>query len=188
MLLSLFAGMSLGGVGALVAHGPDLLSALYDPYAYLLLVVVVGRTATGFGWAVLASVLATFGSMLSLLVATIFERSAWYVSLGDDGTSMNLMITNLVAIGVLSYLAKRRDRWGDAAAGGAAGLALLDGIDKTMPGGPEHVLGFWPGGVAVVAAIAAGMLISPGRGRGHACSALIALGLGASYFVFLAGP
>ncbi|MEU3162740.1 hypothetical protein [Streptosporangium sp. NPDC006930] len=187
MLLSLFVGMLLGGIGALAAYGPDLLYALYNPYAYLLLVVVVGRTATGFGWAVLSSVLATFGPILSLLVAAIFESSAWSMSLGDDGTSINLMITNLVAIGVLSYLAKRRDRWGTTAAGGAAGLALLDGIDKTMPGGPEYVSGFWPWGVAAVAAIAVGMLGSLGRGRDHVCSALIALVLGASYFVFLTG-
>ncbi|WP_329091719.1 MULTISPECIES: hypothetical protein [unclassified Streptosporangium] len=187
MVLSLFVGMLLGGVGALLAYGPDLLYALYNPYAYLLLVVVMGRTAAGFGWAVLSSVLAAFGPILSLLVATIFESNAWRMSLGDDGASMNLMIANLVAIGVLSYLAKRYDRWGDVAAGGAAGLALFDGIDKAMPGGPEHVSGFWPWGVTVVAAITLGMLVSLGRGCDRACSALIALVLGASYFVFLTG-
>jgi hypothetical protein len=187
MVLSLFVGMLLGGVGALLAYGPELLYALYNPYAYLLLVVVTGRTAAAFGWAVLSSVLAAFGPILSMLVATIFESNAWRISLGDDGASMNLMIANLVAIGVLSYLAKRFDRWGDVAAGGAAGLALFDGIDKAMPGGPEHVPGFWPWGVAVVVAITLGMLISLGRGCDRSCSALIALVLGASYFVFLTG-
>ncbi|MGJ6960910.1 hypothetical protein ACSDR0_03290 [Streptosporangium sp. G11] len=187
MVLSLFVGMLLGGVGALLAYGPALLYALYNPYAYLLLVVVTGRTAASFGWAVLSSVLAAFGPILSMLVATIFASNAWRISLGDDGASMNLMIANLVAIGILSYLAKRFDRWGDVAAGSAAGLALFDGIDKAMPGGPEHVPGFWPWGVAVVVAITLGMLISLGRGCDRACSALIALILGASYFVFLTG-
>ncbi|MEU8380034.1 hypothetical protein [Streptosporangium sp. NPDC048865] len=187
MVLSLFVGMLLGGVGALLSYGPELLYALYHPYAYLVFVVVMGRTAAGLGWAVLSSVLAAFGPILSMLVATIFAKNAWLVSLGGDGASMNLMIANLVAIGVLSYLAKRYDRWGDLAAGGAAGLALFDGIDKAMPGGPEHVPGFWPWGVVVVAAIVLGMLVSLGRGCDRACSALIALVLGASYFVFLTG-
>ncbi|MEV4381513.1 hypothetical protein [Streptosporangium sp. NPDC049644] len=183
MVLSLFVGMLLGGVGALSAYGPGLPNAIYNPYAYVLLAVVVGRTAAGFGWAVLSSVLAAFGVLLSTLSATLFEPGDWLTSLGDDGATMNLTVVNLVTIGVLSYLTKRPDRWGGLAAGGAVGLALFEGTDKMMPG-PEFVPGFWPWGAAVMLVLAVGMLISLARRRDRICSALIALALGAFHFVF----
>ncbi|MGW2197248.1 hypothetical protein ACWCSH_33575 [Streptosporangium sp. NPDC001682] len=186
MVLSLFVGMLLGGVGALLLYGPGLPGAIYNPYAYVLLAVVVGRTAAGFGWAVLSSVLAAFGVLLSILTATLFEPGDWLTRLGDDGATMNLTVVNLVTTGVLAYLAKRPDRWGALAAGGAVGLVLFGGIDKMMPG-PGHVPGFWPWGAAVVIVFALGMLVSLARGRERACSALVALALGAFYFVFLAG-
>ncbi|MET8052554.1 hypothetical protein ABZU75_33650 [Streptosporangium sp. NPDC005286] len=186
MVLSLFVGMLLGGVGALLLYGPGLPGAIYNPYAYVLLAVVVGRSAAGFGWAVLSSVLAAFGALLSILTATLFEPGDWLARLGDDGATMNLTVVNLVTIGVLAYLAKRPGRWGALAAGGAVGLALFEGIDKMMPG-PEHVPGFWPWGAAVVIVFALGMLVSLARGRERVCSALVALALGAFYFVFLAG-
>ncbi|WP_433375279.1 hypothetical protein [Streptosporangium sp. CA-115845] len=186
MLLALFVGILLGGVGALLVYGPTLPYAIYDPYAYILLATVVGRTAAGFGWAVLSSVLAAFGVLLSLLTATLFEPGDWLTRFGGNGATMNLTIVNLVTLGVLAYLAKRPGRWGALAAGGAVGLALFEGIDKMMPG-PEHVPGFWPWGTAVVIVFALGMLVSLARGRERACSALVALALGAFYFVFLAG-
>ncbi|WP_157594096.1 hypothetical protein [Streptosporangium amethystogenes] len=184
MVLSLFVGMLLGGVGALLAHGPALPYAVYNSYAYLLLLVVVGRTAAGFGWAALSSMLAAFGPLLSVLAATVFEPEDWFIRLGDDVTTMNLTLVNLVTVGILCYLTKRPDRWGALAAGGAVGLALCEGTDKMLPG-PEHVPGFWPWGVAVMLTLAVGMLISLARRRDRICSALIALALGAFHFVFL---
>jgi hypothetical protein len=165
MVLSLFIGMMLGGVGALLAYGPDLPYVVYQSYGYVLLAVVVGRTAAGFGWALLSSVLAAFGPLLSMLAATAFEPGDWFTRLGDDGATMNLTVVSLVTIGVVSYLTKRPDRWGGVAAGGAVGLALFEGIDKLMPSGPEHVPGFWPWGAAV----------------------MIVLALWAFHFVFLSG-
>ncbi|MEU4831899.1 hypothetical protein [Streptosporangium sp. NPDC023615] len=187
IVLSLFAGMSLGGVGALLSSGSALLSVLYEPGAYVLLVVVLGRTAAGLGWAVLSSVLATFGTVLSTLLASGFTSGAWPTNLGTGGTAMNLTIANLVAVGVLSHLARRHDRWGDLAAGGAAGMVLLGGIDRVVPGGAEHVPGFWPWGALVTVLLAAGMIVSLGRGCDRICSGAVALTVGASYFVFLAG-
>ncbi|WP_326637062.1 hypothetical protein OG884_25875 [Streptosporangium sp. NBC_01755] len=187
MVLSLFVGMLLGGVGALLAYGPDLPYAIYNSCAYILLVVVVGRTAAGFGWAVLSSMLAAFGPLLSVLAATLFEPEDSFTRLGDDVATMNLTLVNLVAIGVFSYLAKRPDRWGGLAAGGAAGLSLFEGIDKMVPGGPEYVPGFWPWGTVVVAALAAGMLIALARRCDRICSTLVALAFGAFHFVFLTG-
>jgi hypothetical protein len=187
IVLSLFAGMLLGGVGALLLSGPETVHTLYNPYAYILLVVVIGRTAVGFGWAVLSGMLATFGTILSMLLATGFRSGTWSMSLGGDGTAVNLTVAKLVAIGVLSYLAKRRDRWGDLAAGGAAGLALLSGIDRALPGAADHVPGFLPWDALIMTALVGGMILSLGRGCDRLCSGAVALVLGASYFVFLAG-
>ncbi|MGC5011615.1 hypothetical protein ACLQ2R_12690 [Streptosporangium sp. DT93] len=187
IVLSLFAGMLLGGIGAVLATESVLAAVLYEPHAYVLLVVVLGRTAAGLGWAVLCSVLATFGTVLSMLVAGSFTSMDWPTSLGSGGAAINFTIVKLVAIGVLSYLAGRHDRWGDLSAGGAAGVALLGGIDRALPASAGHVPGFWPWGALVAVLLAAGMIVSLGRGCDRLCSAAVALTLGASYFVFLAG-
>ncbi|MBB2912288.1 hypothetical protein FHS43_003568 [Streptosporangium becharense] len=187
MVLSLFVGMALGVLGALLVYGPSLPHALYDPYAYVVLAIVVGWTAAGFGWAVLSSTLATFGSVISLMAASIFEVGAGFPSLGTDGAATNLMIFTIASIGVLSYLAKREDLWGDLAAGAAAGLAVLDGLDKSLPGGPDHVPGFWPWGTLTVSVLGLGTILTLRRGRRRICSALVALAIASSYFVFVAG-
>ncbi|GAA2902174.1 hypothetical protein GCM10010517_68040 [Streptosporangium fragile] len=187
MVLSLFVGMTLGVVGALLAYGPELLYALYGPYVYIVFVVVVGRTAAGFGWAVLASALATFGSTISLMAATIFASETEFPVLGTDGAQVNLTIVILASIGVLSYLAKRADLGGDFAAGAAGGLAALEAVDRSLPIGPGHVPGFWPWGALAVAVLVLGMIFTLRHGLGRVRGALIALIVVSSYFVFVAG-
>jgi len=170
MVLSLLAGMLLGGVGALMGPGPGPFHALYTPYAHVLLAVVIGRTAAGLGWAVLAGMLAAFGSLLSVLVATAVDPGGWSLGFGA-GVPMNLAIAALVTVGVLSHLSKRPGYPGVLAAGGVAGMVLLQGLAKAIPGDPGHVQGFWPWGVVVVTALAAGMLVSPVHGSDRVRSA-----------------
>lgn len=187
MVLSLVVGMVLGAVGALLAHGPGLVYSIYEPYAYVLLVVVVGRTASGLGWAVLASALAVLGPFVSLLVASLFGPDAGFFSLGTNGPIMNLALLTLTSLGVLAYFTGRDDVWADVAGGMLAGTVAIDGLDKTAPGGLEYVSGFWPWNTLVVGALTLGLLLVL-RGRGGlARSAFVALIVACAVFVFAVG-
>lgn len=187
MVLSLLAGMLLGAVGALMGPVPSPFHALYTPYAYIILAVVTGRTAAGFGWAVLAGMLAAFGSLLSALVATAVDPGGWSVGFGAGGVLTNLAIAALVTVGVLSYLTKLPGIPGVLAAGGVAGVILLHGLAQAMPSGLGHVQGFWPWGVVAVTALVAGMLVSLARGSDRIRSGLVALVFGCSSYLILSG-
>lgn len=196
MVLSLLVGMLLGAAGALLSYGPQLIHSLYEPYAYILFVVIVGRTAAGFGWAALTSALATFGPLISLLAATIFESSANLlnltssgpgVALGSNGSTMNLTVAVLATFGILAYFSKRRDLWGDLACGVLAGIVAIDGLDKTLRGGPEYVRGFWPWDTLLVAAFVAVLLLTLRQGKALARCALVALTVLSTAFVFAVG-
>ena len=64
LLLSVSAGAAAGVLGTLIhVSGLGPIERIYDPYAYFLLTVIVGRTAAGFGWAVLSSMLAALAPM-----------------------------------------------------------------------------------------------------------------------------
>src|SRR5690606_20442394 len=53
------AGLAVGLIGMLTAgRVPGWVSQIYDPYIYLALVVAVGASAAGFGWALLTTFLA----------------------------------------------------------------------------------------------------------------------------------
>ncbi|MFF5206301.1 hypothetical protein [Streptosporangium sp. NPDC000396] len=187
MVLSLVVGMALGIVGALLSYGPHLIYSLYEPYAFILLVVVVGRTASGLGWATLASALATLGPIVSLLAASIFGSGAQTLSLGSDGAVLNLVLVTLVSFGLLSYFTKREDLRGDIAAGSLAGLVAATGIDKSLPGGVEYVPGFWPWNALIVTVFALGLLLSLRQGGARARSALVALITVSTCFLFFVG-
>ncbi|MEV8632997.1 hypothetical protein AB0395_15195 [Streptosporangium sp. NPDC051023] len=193
MVLSLLVGMLLGAIGALLAYGPHLIYSIYEPYAYVLLVVVVGRSAAGLGWAALSSALATFGPLISLLAATIFESGARFLglgpngpalTLGSNGLTMNITVLTLATFGVLAYFTRRRDVWGDLSTGVLAGVVAIDGLDKTLRGGPEYVVGFWPWNTLLVAAFVAVLLFTLRRGRALAFSSLVALIVVSAAFVF----
>ncbi|WP_271222655.1 hypothetical protein [Streptosporangium carneum] len=192
MVLSLLVGMVLGAVGALLAYGPHLIHSIYEPYAYVLLVVVVGRSAAGFGWAALTSALATFGPLISLLAASLFESGARFlnlssgssVNLGSNGLTMNLTVVTIATFGVLAYFTRREDGWGDLACGVLAGVVAVDGLDKTLSGGPEYVPGYWPWNTLLVATLVAGLLFALRRGNGVARSGFVALVVLCAAFVF----
>jgi hypothetical protein len=187
LVLSFVGGMLLGALGAALADGPDLLYAIYEPYVYVLFVVIVGRTAAGLGWAALTSLLATLGPIISLLAASIFKSGGEFLSLGSNGATLNFTLFTLASFGLLSYFTKRDDLWGDVSGGVLVGLVAIDGMDKALPAGAEHVSGFWPGSVLVVTALAVVVLCSLRRGKGRFRSALVALIIGCSYFVFAVG-
>ncbi|MFF4414986.1 hypothetical protein ACFYY8_20865 [Streptosporangium sp. NPDC001559] len=196
MVLSLLVGMILGGAGALLSYGPQLIHSLYEPYAYVLFVVIVGRTAAGFGWAALTSALASFGPLIALLAATIFESGANLLNLtargpgmvlGSNGPTVNLTVATLATFGVLAYFSGRRDVWGDLACGALAGIVAIDGLDKTLRGGPEYVRGFWPWDTLLVAVFVIGLLLALRRGRSLSRCVVVALTVLSAAFVFAIG-
>lgn len=66
MLLALALGLAAGAAGgALHAAGLSDLAALFDPYVYLALAVLVGGAAAGPGWALLGALLAGVGPVSS---------------------------------------------------------------------------------------------------------------------------
>jgi hypothetical protein len=183
MVVSLFAGMLLGVLGVLLSYGPAPLYAVYSPYAYILFVVVVGRSAAGFGWALLAGVLAAFGPLISLLVVSILRAEEQFMSLGGSGTMMNLMLVALTLFGVLSYFTQRGDLWGDLAGGLLAGLVAVVEVAGRLPGKPEYVPGFWPWNVVIVSVLMLGLVLSLRRGWGCVRSGLAALVIASTNFV-----
>ncbi|MGV9778207.1 hypothetical protein [Streptosporangium sp. NPDC003464] len=187
MVLSFVGGMVLGAFGAVLSTKSDLLYAIYEPYAYVLFVVVVGRTAASLGWAALTSALATFGPIISLLAASIFRTGGESLSLGSHGATLNITLLTLASFGMLSYFTRRKDLWGDLASGVLGGVFALDAMDKALPTGPEHIAGFWPWSVLMVIALVAGLLFWLRRGAGWLRSALVVLIIASAYFVFVVG-
>jgi hypothetical protein len=183
MVISLFAGMLLGALGVLLSYGPEPLHAVYSPYAYILFVVIVGRSAAGFGWALLAGVLAAFGPLISLLVVSILQAEEQLGSLGDSGAVMNLMLATLTLFGVLSYFTQREDLWGDLAGGVLAGLVVVVGVADKLPGRPEYAPGFWPWNALIVSVLMLGLVLSLRRGWGCVRSGLAALVIASTNFV-----
>ncbi|WP_433253928.1 hypothetical protein ACQPYK_11380 [Streptosporangium sp. CA-135522] len=187
MVLSFVGGMVLGALGAVLSYGPDGLYAIYEPYAYVLFVVVVGRTAASLGWAALTSALATFGPIIALLAASIFKSGGDFLSLGTNGVKLNFTLFTLACFGLLAYFTRHEDLWGDLAGGALAGLVMIDGMNKALPDGPQYVPGFWPWSALIVVALATGLLLSLRRGSARLRSALVALIIASAYFVFVVG-
>ncbi|MFJ2030934.1 hypothetical protein [Streptosporangium sp. NPDC087985] len=186
LVLSLVGGLTLGFIGAVLSYGPGPLYAIYEPYAYLLFVAIVGRTAAGLGWAGLTSALATLGALISLLTASIF-RQGDELDLGSNGAALNLALLVVASFGVLSYFTKRDDLWGDLAGGALVGIVAIYGMGKALPDWPEHVPGFWPWSALVVAGLSLGLLLSLRRGKSRFGSAFVGAGIASAYFVFASG-
>ncbi|GHE28213.1 hypothetical protein GCM10017673_33120 [Streptosporangium violaceochromogenes] len=190
MVLSLVAGLALGALGAVLARGTGPLPSIYQPYAFILLVVVVGRTAAGLGWALLAGTLAAFGPIISLLVFTLLDPAGSLLGAEVDGPMLNLMVATLAAFAVLAHLTKRKDRWADVANGALAGAVMVDAADKSLGGGLEHVYGFWPWNALLVTAGALGLLFALRREERKGSlrrAALVAAAVVCSAFAAAAG-
>ncbi|MFC7644251.1 hypothetical protein ACFQX6_28680 [Streptosporangium lutulentum] len=185
MVVSLFAGMLLGGLGVLLSYGPEPLYSVYNPYAYILFVVMVGRSAAGFGWALLAGALAAFGPLISSLAVSILHAEDRFGGLGGSGTIMNLMLATLVSFGVLSCLTRREDLWGDLAGGVLAGLVAVVGMNGAMPGRTD-LLAFWPWNVTTVSVLVLGLVLTLRRGWGWVRSGAVALVIASADFLFAA--
>ncbi|SDQ99844.1 hypothetical protein SAMN04489764_2969 [Thermostaphylospora chromogena] len=154
VLLSFVLGMLFGMFGAAVGEPTaSHLAAVFHPYAYLLLSVLLGGTAAGLGWAMLASLLAAVTPAVSGPAVSTFlvagpggEAFDWWMY--DD---LGLMSAIFLA-GVGGYAAARTGRPGDVAAGLLCGVLLADVVARTVQDGPP----FWPVPALLVAAFVTG--------------------------------
>lgn len=146
LLLSVSAGAAAGVLGTLVhLAGIGPIERIYDPYAYFLLTVIVGRTAAGFGWAALSSLLAALAPMIPSLAD--MGRSGHDVEvLAGDPETLNLLVLVLIGFGLAGYAARGPGLAADATAGAICGALLAEVAGRALPGMPGAVPAFrpWP--------------------------------------------
>ncbi|GGT31245.1 hypothetical protein ACFFV7_47720 [Nonomuraea spiralis] len=155
VLTAFLAGLAVGLIGMLTAgKGPSWLGQLYDPYAYLTLSLVVGATASGFGWALLTTFLATVSTLVAAMGASALRGVDGFDIIGGGAAGLNWTLALLVGLGLLAYVTRRRDAWGDLAAGSIGALLIADVVDRATPGFIDTEQAFWPGPATVVGVLA----------------------------------
>ncbi len=176
VLAAFVGGLVVGSFGVLMS---GLRLGVYDPYAYLALAVVVGATATGFGWALLTTFLASVSTLVAAMAGSALHGDLRFEAIGGSAAGVNLLLVQLVVFGLLAYFTRRRDLWGDLAAGVISGLLLGDVIDRASPGGVDWEIGFWPvpaiaiGSLAVVGVLALRRTMA-GRARAATIACVVA--------------
>ncbi len=187
LVLALLAGTVAGTVGTLIhVAGLDLIERVYDPYAYFAMAVVVGRTAVGFGWALLSATLAALAPMIPALVgAGLAEHDI--DALGGDPAALNILIIVLVGFGLVAYVARSSGPLGDVAAGVICGVLLADVGGRALPGLPHAVPAFRPWPALVVALLVLGLLLALRRApRARLRALAVALVIAVGYLLWLA--
>lgn len=146
MLAGLGLGMVLGLVGESLAEAlPASVAAVYDPYAYGLLVLVMTRAAASAAWAALNGLLTAAGLMAGHMVAHALNHDATLLSKPDESWQAALSIT-VIGFGALGYLSRRRDLAGDVAVGLVGGLMFTEGARDIQQAASLPHGGVQPGG------------------------------------------
>lgn len=182
VVLAFLAGLAVGALGmAISGLASDLVGEFYDPYAYLALAIVVGATATGFGWALLTTFLAGTSMLVSAMGGSaVLGQSDFEVIGGGHAAGLNLLLVLLVAVGLLAHVTRRSDRWGDLAAGAITGLLLGDVIDRATPGFIDSQPGFWPVPAVMIGTLSVALIfVMRGTAAGRARAAVLATGVAA---------
>ncbi|MGV9303189.1 hypothetical protein ACWDLG_07455 [Nonomuraea sp. NPDC003727] len=157
VLAAFLGGVVVGFIGALVA---PIDPGIYDPYVYFALPILVGATASGFGWALLATFLAVVTTLVAAMGGSALRGDLGFDAIGDTAVGLNILVAHLVVLGLLAYVTRRRDLWGDLATGIISGLMLGDIIDRATPGGLDWHAGFWPAPALGLAGLALLSLIA----------------------------
>jgi len=166
VLAAFLGGLAVGLVGMLTAgQGPAWFGLLYDPYAYLTLSLVVGATASGFAWALLTTFLSAVSTLVAAMGASALRGEDGFDVIGGGAAGLNWTLALLVGLGLLAYVTRRRDVWGDLAAGAVGALLIADVVDRATPGFIDSEQAFWPGPAAVVGALAVVLVVALRRNR-----------------------
>ncbi|MEU8324898.1 hypothetical protein AB0C33_41610 [Nonomuraea sp. NPDC048881] len=188
VLAAFLAGLAVGLIGMLTAgKGPEWFGQLYDPYAYLTLALVVGATASGFGWALLTTFLAAVSTLVAAMGAGALRGVDGFDVIGGGVAGLNWTVGLLVGLGLLAYVTRRRDRWGDLAAGAIGALLIADVVDRATPGFIDSEQSFWPGPATVVALLAVALVAVLRRNRRARVRALAVSAVFAGLFTLCLG-
>ncbi|WP_219470772.1 hypothetical protein [Nonomuraea rhizosphaerae] len=186
MLAAFLGGLAVGLVGMLTAgRGPLWLGQLYDPYMYLVLALLVGASAAGFGWALLGTSLAALSTIVAAMGGSALRGGSDLGVIGGDAAgTLNWTLALLVGLGLLAYVTRRRDGWGDVAAGAIGTLLLADVIDRATPGFIDSEPAFWPGPALVAGVLSAALVLALRRSWGSRLRALAMAAVLAAAFTF----
>lgn len=178
LLITFLGGLVVGLVGMFL---PEPVASVYDPYAYLALAIAVGATASGFGWALLTSFLTAASGAVSSMGIGTFLGTADFLTTAGGAVGLNVLLVMLVALGLLAYVTRRADRWGDLAAGVLCAAILSDLIDRITPGFVDYEPEFWPWPALLIGALAVAsvFLLRPGRAAAFRALAVAAVVAGA---------
>lgn len=197
LLAAFLGGLAVGLTGMLTAgQWPGWLGQLYDPYAYLGLALAVGATASGFGWALLTTFLAAVSTLVAAMGGSALRGGLGagldFDVVGGSAAGLGWTLVQLVGLGLLAYVTRRDDRWGDHAAG-AIGAALVAGaVGRAAPGYAGGEWSSWPLPILVVGVLAVSLTLvlrrsAAGRVRSLASAVVLAALFAAALAVSPAG-
>lgn len=173
VLAAFLGGLAVGLFGMFAtSKGPASFGEIYDPYAYLALALVVGRTASGFCWALLSTFLAAVSTLVAAMGAGALQGEFDIDVIGGGPAGLNVLLVLLVGLGLLAYVTRRKDGWGDLAAGLIGGALFIDIIDRATPGFIDTRAAFWPIPAIVVSVLAIGVVLALRRTIGGRLRAL----------------
>ncbi len=183
-VLAAFGGGLVVGLGGMLLSGagPAWLDRVYDPYAYVALTIAVGVTASGFGWALLGTFLAAVTTLVAAMGASALRGRFTFDVIDGGAAGLNWMLFMLVGLGLLAYVTRRNDHWGDITAGVVGGVLLADVVDRATPGFIETEEAFWPGPALAVGILSVGAVIALRRSTGARLCALAVTALLALLF------
>ncbi|MGN9838140.1 hypothetical protein ACTMTI_08455 [Nonomuraea sp. H19] len=154
LVAAFLGGLAVGLVGMLISgRDPEWVGRLYDPYVYLALSVVVGVRASGFGWALVTTFLAAVSTLVAAMGASTMRGDLAFDVIGGSAAGLNWTLALLVGLGLLAYVTRRDDAWGDLAAGALGAALIADVADRATPGLIDGGQSFWP-----MPALVAGLL------------------------------
>ncbi|MDF2709007.1 MAG: hypothetical protein K0R62_4659 [Nonomuraea muscovyensis] len=189
VLVAFLGGLVVGLAGMLLSGlGPAWLDRVYDPYAYFALALLVGVTASGLGWALLTTFLAAVTTLVSAMGASALRGRFTFDVMDGGAAGLNWMLAVLVGLGLLAYVTRREDHWGDISAGVVGGVLLADVVDRATPGFIETEEAFWPGPALVIGSLSVGLVLALRRSTGsRLCALAVTVVLATLFAAVLAG-
>ncbi|HEX4811776.1 MAG TPA: hypothetical protein VFV66_03365 [Nonomuraea sp.] len=165
-LIAAFAGGLLVGLLGMLISGraPVWIGQVYEPYAYLGLTLVVGVTAAGFGWALVTTFLAAVSMLVAAMGASALRGDLAFDIVGGSAAGLNWTLALLVGLGLMAYVTRRDDAWGDLAAGAVGAALIADVVDRATPGFIDSERSFWPVPALVVGFLTVALVLVLRRG------------------------